>query len=142
MKTKTESQVFNVGTGILTWNRDERVSDRYGTVRLAVEVDGKRTDIPLAKDCVDKHGSLVAVVMETRKSEHIGDLFHGIAPRTPHVGQRITLGTGTVFFEDNMIGVEPDDGRDAQWLDMRALYDAIDQTVHLTFEEDQQEATA
>lgn len=32
------------------------------------------------------------------------------------------------------VGLRPDDGRDYDWLDIRALYDAHEQTVELYFQ--------
>jgi hypothetical protein len=43
------------------------------------------------------HGHLVAVVLETRPSPHIGDLARAVDPAMPTVGQENTLGTGTLF---------------------------------------------
>lgn len=123
-----------LGTGVLSWNRYERVSDRYGTVCLfASPSGGEKVRLIQVKE--GARGRLVAIVKETRRSQHIGDLFHGVFPKTPKVGQKITLGEGTLFFEDDGVGLQPDDGRDAQWLDMRALYNAHEQTVTLYFEE-------
>lgn len=82
-----------------------------------------------------KGGRLIAVVQETRQSRHVGDIFYGVFPKTPQMGQQITLGEGALFFEDDSVGLQPDDGRDAQWLNMRALYDALDQTITLYFDE-------
>jgi hypothetical protein len=125
-----------LGTGVLTWDGGERRSDRYGTVYLLDSPDSE-VSVRLAQIKEGAHGELVVLVMETRKSRHIGDLFHGIAPRTPRVGQEITLGAGTLFYADSgKVGLKPDDGREDQWLDMRALYDAHEQTVTLFFKED------
>ncbi|HMN19582.1 MAG TPA: hypothetical protein PKA31_03245 [Candidatus Moranbacteria bacterium] len=123
-----------LGTGILNWNGAERRSDRYGSVMLYVSLENEEP-IHLVQVKAGKRGRLIAIVKETRQSRHIGDLFHGVFPKTPKVGQKITLGEGTLFFEGNVVGLQPDDGRDTQWLDMRALYNAHEQTVALCFEE-------
>jgi len=136
-----------LGVGILNWPRIERVTDRYGVVTLS----------PSGHDCVSSVqacryqaltpgsvagvGRLVAIVIETRKSGHIGDLFHQIFPRTPKIGQRIILGKGRLFFQVDeavvfvkAVGLEPLDGRHTQWLKIRALFDCHDQTVELWFD--------
>ena len=125
-----------LGTGVLNWNRHERVSDRYGTVCLfASPSSEEKVRLVQVKEGV--RGRLIAIVKETRQSRQIGDLYHGISPKAPKVGQKITLGEGTLFFEkeEGTVGLQPDDGRDSQWLDMRALYNAHEQTVTLCFDE-------
>ena len=136
-----------LGTGVLTWNRDERVSDRYGTVYLIDEGHNSNTAEPspsLIKSVPDgivgTHGILLARIVEARKSTHIGDLFRGVAPRERGVGVVLNLGQGEFFIEPAIdgglcIGLKPGDGRDADWLDIRALYDAHEQTVELAFKE-------
>ena len=69
-------------------------------------------------------------------------MFHGVFPSTPDVGEVIILGTGyfasgTVPFPGvtAQVGVQPSDKRKIQWMDIRALYRAHEQTVTLTFEE-------
>jgi hypothetical protein len=132
-----------LGEGILTWPRGERVSDRYGLVMLMKDGDSWTSPtgyIGLDRSIDGARGTLTAEVLETRQSTHIGDLFRGLFPVTPEVGERITLGTGTVFFDrgddhEDEIGLRPDDGRDSDWLDPKALYRAHEQTVRLTFEE-------
>jgi hypothetical protein len=47
----------------------------------------------------------------------------------------VTLGEGALFFENDEVGIRPDDGRDTQWLDIHALYNVHEQTVTLCFEE-------
>ena len=137
---------LNIGTGTLTWMRSERITDRYGAVYLIP--DGYNSlsraappsliEHEVVKTRVGEKGRLIAEVVETRESTHIGDVFRGLYPRTPKRGDRLVLGTGTFFSERNSegltIGVKPDDGRDSDWLDPRALYDAHEQTVTLFFE--------
>lgn len=150
-RKKTDKTAVLLGIGVLNWPRAERVGDRYGVVFLNRESGGyrypgeedPREPAPEYKDIRDvsagEHGRLVAVVLKARESGHIGDLFHGVGPRTPKVGRRITLGTGTLFFEtaEGMNGIgaglRPDDGRATLWLKIRALYDCHDQTVELWF---------
>ncbi len=79
----------------------------------------------------------MAHIIETRQSQHIGDIFRGIGPSTPTAGDAITLGAGTLFTEMDdgvpRIGVTPDDGRETDWMDPRALYRCHSQTVRLEF---------
>jgi len=82
----------------------------------------------------ERYGTLIAIVKETRPSGHVGDFFRGLQPSTPKIGERIELGTGTIFYDDHeTIGLRPDDGRDRDWLDPRKLYRLHDQTVELYF---------
>lgn len=115
--------------GRLSWNRAERVTDRYGavTIQRAVPEEQERAYAIIAnhgeassedltwaisyaapRSCFDdfadapvgQRGRLVAEVVAVRESAHVGDLFHGIATSTPEVGERIELGTGELFVED------------------------------------------
>lgn len=127
-----------LGTGVLNWSRQERISDRYGAICLLTSAD------PTIDEAISfigrtsdegKCGKLVAVVKEARKSYHVGDLDRGVYPETPEVGKRIILGEGTLFFRDgDTVGLRPNDGRLKLWLDIRALYNAHHQTVTLYFE--------
>ena len=89
-----------IGCGVLTWNRGERVTDRYGTVFL--QNDENSDDIvPLeGHSSYGEKGTLLADVKKTRNSPHIGDLFRGLYPSTPEVGDKVVLGEGTLFFEE------------------------------------------
>jgi hypothetical protein len=137
---------ISIGRGVLTWNADERRSDRYGTVYLIEEGHNSLTpwsspsQIKESSRLEGAYGRLVAVVTAARESTHIGDVFHGVFPRTPGVGARIVLGEGRLFTEcapqgGLEVGVLPPDGRNFHWLDIRALYDAHEQSVELVFEE-------
>lgn len=126
-----------VAEGILTWHGRERRSDRYGSVEM-MNTDGKFMTL----DCVHHEGlrgRLFAEVVETRQSGHIGDIFRGLYPETPEVGEVIELGIGRLFVERvdgiSQIGLVPDDGRDYDWLDPKALYRLHEQTVRLQFEQ-------
>jgi hypothetical protein len=144
----TTTTAINLGTGRLTWDGAERRSDRYGTVWLMPEADTSTSetgkplpsviDAHAIRDVIGERGRLVATVTATRKSTHIGDLFRGLRPRTPEVGDVIVLGTGTLFTEAAYhqgitVGLDPNDGRTDNWLDPRSLYDAHEQTVDLHF---------
>lgn len=136
------------GTGVLTWGRGERVSDRYGFVWLMPEGCDSHTTNPggnllnaeLVKSTIPgfPEGVLVAEVIETRHSTHIGDLLRGIFPTTPEVGDVYLLGTGTLALTSTGIGEEtvglvPADGRESDWLDPHALYRVHEQTVRLRY---------
>jgi hypothetical protein len=72
---------------------------------------------------------------ETREATHIGDLFHRVFPTQPRLNEHVVLGEGTLFFDEDGVGLSPDDGRDTLWLNMHALYRVHNQTVTLFFEE-------
>ena len=138
---------FVIGEGVLTWHPHERISDRYGTVFLMTGGDSQHEPagyVPVPDGApVGLPGRLVAEVQATRQSTHIGDLFRGLRPETPEVGERILLGEGRLFCQmvDREEGIEavgcaPNDDRDHDWLDPRALYRAHEQTVRLVFEDD------
>lgn len=125
-----------LGTGVLTWNRSERVTDRYGTVRLGPAPDAEST-ITLSNTNAGCRGTLIARILATRKSTHVGDLFRNLFPITPMVGDQIKLGHGQLFFEEDdgiqSVGVCPPDGRHSDWLEPHALYTCHHQTVELLF---------
>lgn len=138
-----------IGIGMLTWCAGERRADTYSRVWLMPEGTGNfehmisnRVDDDVAKTLVGKTGKLIANVIKTRESHHIGDMFHGIFPETPEVGEEVVLGEG-VFEANNTyniftVGVrgEPIDP-DEEWvMDPRKLYRVHDQTVELYFVED------
>ena len=122
-----------LGEGVLNWPSSERVSDRYGRVNI----EGERGYVSYDPALEGQTGTLTAEIIEARESGHIGDLFRGIGPVTPSAGDVITLGTGTVFLSESCgaacIGLRPDDERESDWLDPRALYRCHNQTVRLTF---------
>ena len=135
--------------GRLNWARFERVEDRYGTVTIQTSgalFDGTNdpggTYAEFRDAPIGITGRLVAHVLETRESPHIGDLFRGVFPVTPEVGERIVLGECTLFVarEDPIsgdypaIGVKPAGVAEYPWMDVEALYRAHEQTVRLEFE--------
>lgn len=132
-----------IGIGQLSWWPRERRSDRYGAVSLFENASPRvdNTAIRLSvMPIMRARGRLLATVLETRESEHIGDLFRGLAPGGAEVGRTYELGRGTLFAtrEDDVeaVGVEPDDGRTVDWLDPTILYTLHQQTVRLVFEPD------
>lgn len=142
MDNTTNDTAIELGTGVLTWPGGERRTDRYGTVMLATDPGTLTTEpagyINPPAPPTGRRGTLVAEILGTRRSDHIGDIFRGIFPETPEVGERIELGTGTFFTEPTdfgavLMGLRPDVPRDSDWLNPKALYRAHEQTVRLLF---------
>lgn len=133
-----------LGTGVLTWNRSERASDRYGTVALIADGENSQTrgGSYLLLERVCGRGRLFVVVLEERTSTHIGDLVRGIFPKPTRAGSKILLNkkAGTVFLEKNVqagisIGIRPDDPtQTSDWLDPRQLYRVHEHLVELWYE--------
>ncbi|MGI9293455.1 MAG: hypothetical protein ACR2PS_05680 [Pseudomonadales bacterium] len=134
--------MHTIGTGQLNWPRCERIGDRYGAIRLyqnaSPNIDGDPGEPMDIDSILGKRGKLVATVLETRESEHIGDFFHGFFPTTPDIGEVIEFGDGEFFKETidgiEYIGLRPADGRNAFWMNPESLYRAHQQTVRLDFE--------
>jgi hypothetical protein len=134
-----------LGVGTLTWDGSERRSDRYGMITLFDEnsYGGKigpkvKFNEDNIRGNVGKEGELIFEVTETRDSTHIGDLFRGFSPTTPEIGQSIKLGEGRLVRGRTSwcgitLGLEPSDGRDNDWLNPEALYNAHEQTEKLYF---------
>jgi hypothetical protein len=132
-----------LGEGVLGWPAEERQTDRYGLIHLN---PGANTDDSFAPHVFDTahagaHGRLVAVVLETRPSRHVGDWARALGPTTPEVGEETTLGTGTLLivawrWGPSLIGVKPDQDRNHDWLDPAALYRCHHQTVRLELRPD------
>jgi len=133
MSTGATDQIL-IGTGVLTWMHHERISDRYGSVYL----NDRATDGAVEMFFPEGKGRLTALVIEPRKSGHIGDIFRGLFPRMPKVGDRLILGEGEAFSEEcegiASVGVDPGDGRHSDWLNPRALYDCHESVVQLIWE--------
>lgn len=134
-----EAATIDLGQGRLWWPRFERQSDRYGTVFLLTGPDAENY-VSFENAPVGQSGRLVAVVVENRRSGHCGDIARSLVPTTPTVGEEITLGAGTLFTDTDAdadlgvptaVGLAPDDDRDTDWLDPRALYRCHNQTVRL-----------
>jgi hypothetical protein len=134
-----------IGTGILTWNGEERRSNRYGVITLCAsnyDEDARAPvgwDEPLLQELNGKRVRLTATVTESRKSGHCGDRFLKVFPSQPKVGDSINFGVGTLTIESNeserAVALRPGDGRRELWIDPRKLYRAHDQTVILYAEE-------
>lgn len=123
---------IKLGAGMLSWTSSERVSDRYGSVNLWRDGQEK----PLLRIEEGQYGKLVIVVTSTRQSTHIGDLYHGLFPSTPELGEEIELGEGYLFYgpSRSTVGLLPRDGREHWWLDPKKLYQVHAQEVELFFE--------
>lgn len=132
-----------IGLGVLGWDRDERVSNRYGSVYLGRDAYPDRGVCPYFE--VDREAlarlegqrvRLWAYVLEVRQSGHIGDLFLGVSPSTPEVASEHVLGVGVLrvgkgYDGSSRVVLEPLDGRPELWMDPRVLYRLHDQTVEL-----------
>jgi hypothetical protein len=129
-----------LGRGVLSWDADERQSDRYGTVRLFRHHRPHAPFVTIAGAPVGTIGDLLVRVIETRKSNHVGDVFRKIYPIMPEAGEQIILGVGILARHacepDYVVGVIPLGERDKDWLKPKALYRAHDQTVDLIFRTD------
>lgn len=133
-----------LATGVLSWHKRERVSDRYGTVTVFDEdsdnkkiYDGSKIYLESLKKHIGQKGKLVCEVLEIRESTHIGDFYRCFFPKTPKIGEKIILGEGELFsehpFNKDTIGLRPNDDRKFDWLDPKKLYKAHEQTVNLYF---------
>lgn len=131
--------------GILSWLPEERRSDRYGMLLMCPRNYKETThvtvvlNVPNVERMAGSRINLRAEVIEARDSGHIGDIFRGIYPSKPEVGQTFDLGTGTLIVAPSGVeespvtfGLRPDDGRETDWFDPRILYRLHDQTVRLT----------
>jgi hypothetical protein len=122
-----------VGHGVFGWPASERRSNRYGAIHLS--------DRPYEKPAVTKveidRPALYALnglrvrtmckVVETRTSGHVGDLFLGIYPSTPEVGEEVDLGAGLLTVRPSYdewpdFVFLPKEPRPELWLDPRKLY--------------------
>lgn len=125
-----------LGEGFLNWHRAERITDRYGAIMLFKDANPEDDANTIALTSVEEstYGELFVVIKETRESHHIGDWARGLYPSTPKQGSRLSLGKGTLFFDEhNQVGLKPTDGRDHDWLNPRNLYKAHEQLVELYF---------
>lgn len=129
--------------GVFTWDGHERRTDRYGGIRLlqkAVPFPGDSPGVDLApfQPFLGKRARVTAVVIEARKSDHVGDLFRQIFPSQPDVGEVVNLGDGVVvgfehsewpqmLFRREGVAQTSDD-----WMDPNKLYRLHHQTVDLT----------
>jgi hypothetical protein len=134
-----------VGFGIFGWSGTERRTDRYGGFvlnqatfegadRVAAHLDNKALE-PL----IGKRVHIWCKVITNRESGHAGDLFLGILPTKPEIGEVVDLGVGTLDLEWGFEGLtavvlRPGDGRDTFWYNPHKLYRLHDQTVEVFIE--------
>lgn len=143
-REQEEFIMSKIGSGIFSWNANERRSNRYGYIFLDKENydhDATATlyfDKALAAKLCGKKVKMHAVVTASRQSGHIGDFFLGIFPTQPEVGEHVDLGVGILDYQpehSDMVGLKPLDGRTELWIDPDKLYRLHDQTVDLFIEE-------
>lgn len=86
-------------------------------------------------------GTLVAHVIHsnaTDRDREFGQRHPELRP--PETGERVVLGSGTLFTEEYgearapVVGVRPDDGRTENWMDPNAIFRCKDHLVRLEFE--------
>lgn len=147
--TPTADAVIVLGEGVLSWPNMERVSDRYGVVDLAHELDGD-TYVIFDEVTTQTRGALVAVVLDVLDEWAFEDRYGmGALYVRPAVNEAVPLGTGTLFTEEFasmhgdrpgriLVGVQPDDGRDERWLNPAELARVHHQRVRLEFHPDPQ----
>jgi hypothetical protein len=140
-----------LGYGVFSWGADERRSNRYGSFNLCSKSYEGQTSAKTPEHTSElrrldhKRVKLMVRIIETRKSEHVGDLALGIKPTTPEVGQEFILGVGILQLEscpwDSLpsISLVPKDGRAELWYDPRILYQIHHQTVELYGEETEED---
>ena len=102
----------HLGKGVLTWEKSERVTNRYGTVALIP--DGETSVTPgepasLIDELAATHlrgtpGRLYCVVAEPRRSTHMGDQLNKIKPRKPKRLATLVFGHGTLEVEPYVCG--------------------------------------
>lgn len=134
-----------LGTGPLNWDRGERVSNRYGFVSFQESDSWDKPiapwtlDTALLRQLAGTRGRLVAKIVTSRASTHMGDIVLGAFPRQRPKGTRLVLGEGLLRIgraegEGSLrFGVEPAGGA-TPWMNVRALYDAHENVVQVTFE--------
>lgn len=131
--------------GVFGWDRQERTSLRYGRINIADRgfvtgcVAEPSVDAAVLRELSGIRVRLVARVVETRTSTHVGDRGLNIYPSTPDVGEEVVLGVGVLDSERNADGetaflLRPGDGRRHFWVDPRLLYRLHNQTVDLFVE--------
>ena len=131
-----ENNRIFLGSGILHSDKQERLSNRYGAVRLYEYADHDSPLIDFDFMFEGMNGSLVAHVVHSRHSGPMGDiLYKAFFNEKPEDGEEIVIGRGELFFEDkNTVGLRPNDGRGKVWMDIKNFYRAYNQTVELFFE--------
>lgn len=137
-----------VGKGILCWSREERVTNRYGSIHLndrPYEGSAQASadvDVPTLTALDGKRVRIACKVIESRQSSHVGDKFLHLKPVQPDTGEVIELGVGFLSIQRASwdasvieICLRPNDGREDLWINPRVLYRLHDQTVEVYAEE-------
>ncbi len=121
--------MHHLATGLLMWNRYERVMNRYGFVYLMKDMKGGVVRMR-GHELEGTVGELWATVQELRMTP-----LYEILPRQRRavLGNKYLLGRGTLVFDRNEVGLEPIDGREEVWLNESILFKLKEQTVQLTF---------
>jgi hypothetical protein len=143
-----------VATGVLGWGKYERQSKEYGYIAIEPTGYGEKAksgiephfDTALLNSLIGKRVRLTALVRETRKSEHVGDLYlyypgttDPLLPTQPEKNAVIEIGVGPLQFKlddqfvNPMLGVNTTGGKFQ--MDPEQLYKLHDQTVDLYVEE-------
>jgi hypothetical protein len=141
---------IKISHGVFGWEGKERRSDRYGAIHLVpgpcigTVVTQVTHDIEAFNALEGKRVRLTCKVIESRQSGHIGDVFLGIIPSQPDVGEEVDLGVGKFttsmgYGNELEILLQPGDGRREFWMDPRKLYRLHDQTVDIFAEETTEE---
>lgn len=142
---RRKSMRRSIGVGVFGWDSDDRRSDRYGGIHLGPKTfDGIGDEVSVDRGVIEslrgRRVRLVCSVKSSRRSGHLGDVFHGFFPKTPRVGEEVDLGVGVLdvgpsYDEYPYMLLRPGDGRTTWWMDPRKLYRLHDQTVELFAEE-------
>lgn len=134
-----------IARGVFSWHPAERITTRYGAFMINKESyngdvasNYQYQDIAKVASLVGKRVKVLASVFESRPSGHIGDLFLGIYPKQPLVGDTVKLGLGVLDYvkdkdrpEWSEFVLHPEDAREQLWIDPYKLYNLHDQTVDL-----------
>jgi hypothetical protein len=127
-----------VGEGQLHWPADEqRGPGRYGCVTLTSPDD--LSHVAFDHVPAGQTGHLVAEVLETRDSGAYYDIGRQLRSSIPVLGEIVYLGTGRLWTEPDydgiwpVIGLDPEDGTEGDWMSPEALYRLVDQVVRLVF---------
>lgn len=129
-------------TGLLQWERSERLSDRYGVIFLDANGYTPRVRGPLrfpartVKRLTCRYVHITAKVVARHHSHHVGDRYRGLLPSTPNVGEIVDLGRGRlstdVYRRKPYFMLWPNDHRKTDWFDPERLFRLHDQLVVLT----------
>jgi hypothetical protein len=141
-----------LGMGIFSWETFERRSNRYGSFCLSANnyecnvTCQNYISLNVAREYIGKKVKLIAKVIASRNSGHIGDLALKIFPTRPNVGDLIEIGVGEFILESIPIGMKdcsisilPNDGRKIFLIDPRKFYMLHDQTVEIYIEKTEED---